>query len=53
MVARAERQGRFSLFDELPDGVYNPGLFRGTAGIGYGLLRVAFPDLLPSVLSLA
>ncbi|MCA9656465.1 MAG: type 2 lantipeptide synthetase LanM family protein [Myxococcales bacterium] len=53
VVARAERQGRFSLFDELPDGVYNPGLFRGTAGIGYGLLRVAFPDLLPSVLSLA
>ena len=27
-----------------------PGLFMGTAGIGYGLLRLAAPDLLPSVL---
>lgn len=52
IVARAERLGHFSLFDELPDGVPNPGLFRGTAGIGYGLLRVAFSERLPCVLAL-
>lgn len=30
--------------------VYNPGFFGGMAGIGYALLRLAQPDVLPSVL---
>ena len=34
----------------LPRQVDNPGFFQGTAGIGYELLRMARPDLLPSVL---
>jgi lantibiotic modifying enzyme len=27
-----------------------PGFFQGSAGIGYGLLRLAAPDRLPSIL---
>ncbi|MGK7874458.1 MAG: type 2 lanthipeptide synthetase LanM family protein [Xenococcaceae cyanobacterium] len=50
IVARAERTGSFNLFDNLPQSVYHPGFFLGTAGIGYELLRLAEPDLLPSVL---
>ena len=35
----------------LSNGVEQPGLFLGLAGIGYGLLRLARPDLVPSVLA--
>ena len=31
--------------------VLQPGLFRGSAGVGYGLLRLARPDMVPSVLA--
>jgi type 2 lantibiotic biosynthesis protein LanM len=31
--------------------VYDPTLYRGAAGIGYGLLRLCYPELLPSFLS--
>ncbi len=36
----------------LPLQVENPGLMTGLAGIGYGLLRLAAPDKIPSVLIL-
>lgn len=36
-----------------PLGVESPGLMTGLAGIGYGLLRIAVPDRVPSVLALA
>jgi lantibiotic modifying enzyme len=36
----------------LPSGVESPALMNGFTGIGYGLLRQAVPDQLPSVLSL-
>ena len=35
----------------VPNGVQTPGLMTGLAGIGYGMLRVAHPEL-PSVLSM-
>ncbi|MEU6075481.1 type 2 lanthipeptide synthetase LanM family protein [Micromonospora sp. NPDC047074] len=35
-----------------PDEVVTPGLLTGLAGIGYGLLRLAFPAQVPSVLLL-
>jgi type 2 lantibiotic biosynthesis protein LanM len=35
-----------------PLGVETPGLLAGLAGIGYGLLRTARPDMVPSVLML-
>ncbi|QRN93727.1 type 2 lantipeptide synthetase LanM family protein [Archangium violaceum] len=37
----------------LPRGTETPGLLMGLAGIGYGLLRLAAPERVPSVLSLA
>jgi type 2 lantibiotic biosynthesis protein LanM len=36
----------------LPQGVEVPGLMTGLAGIGYGLLRMAMPERVPSVLLL-
>lgn len=36
----------------VPDGVETPGLMTGLAGIGYGLLRLAEPEHVPSVLVL-
>jgi type 2 lantibiotic biosynthesis protein LanM len=50
VISRAERTGGFTLHPMLPRQVDNPGFFQGKAGIGYGLLRMARPDLLPSVL---
>jgi type 2 lantibiotic biosynthesis protein LanM len=50
IVTRAENTGTFALHPLLPRGVYSPGFFQGTAGIGYELLRIAHPDALPSVL---
>ncbi|WP_414543910.1 type 2 lanthipeptide synthetase LanM family protein [Nostoc sp. CCY0012] len=50
VLARAKQVGAFYLFPELSSDVYNPGFFQGTAGIGYELLRLAYPELLPSAL---
>jgi lantibiotic modifying enzyme len=49
LVARL-REGRW--YCGIPGGVETPGLMTGLAGIGYGLLRLACPDQVPSVLSL-
>jgi type 2 lantibiotic biosynthesis protein LanM len=37
----------------VPSGVESPGLMTGLAGIGYGLLRIAEPVRIPSVLTLS
>ncbi|HYO68888.1 MAG TPA: lanthionine synthetase LanC family protein, partial [Archangium sp.] len=37
----------------LPRGTETPGLLMGMAGIGYGLLRLAAPERVPPVLTLA
>lgn len=47
---RAAQTGSYRLFANLPDRAFSPGFFQGTAGIGYGLLRLAYPERLPSVL---
>lgn len=44
---------RNGLLSGLPMGVESPGLMTGLAGIGYGLLRLAHPESVPSVLALA
>jgi lantibiotic modifying enzyme len=49
IVTDAQLAGGYQ-FLKLPNSVFNPGLFQGTAGIGYELLRLV-EDLLPSVLS--
>jgi type 2 lantibiotic biosynthesis protein LanM len=50
-VINRQKMNRAYYFDShLHDYVYSPSFYRGTAGIGYQLLRLAFPDILPSVL---
>ncbi len=53
LVAKAEETGGYQLFSNLPNSVFNFSFFQGTTGIGYGLLRLAYPEILPSVLLLA
>ena len=48
LVARARRRGAYS---GATDPCFTPHLLQGVAGIGYELLRVAHPGLVPSVLS--
>jgi lantibiotic modifying enzyme len=50
ILTRAEQRGVFLLNPALPGGVSHPQLFQGLAGLGYTMLRVALPDMLPSVL---
>lgn len=50
VVESIDRQGWLS---GIPLGVESPGLMTGLAGIGYGLLRLAAPEQVPSVLLLA
>jgi type 2 lantibiotic biosynthesis protein LanM len=50
VVAHAKQKGAFRLIPGLSGSVYSPGFFQGIAGIGYELLRLAYPDQLPSVL---
>ncbi|MEB3342866.1 type 2 lanthipeptide synthetase LanM family protein [Okeania sp.] len=47
VVARAEYKGHYG-YGPILD--FHPGFFQGAAGIGYQLLRLAYPDQLPSVL---
>ncbi|GAB3121326.1 type 2 lanthipeptide synthetase LanM family protein [Streptomyces calidiresistens] len=49
LLGRVERHGHRC---GTPDHVPSPGLLSGLAGIGYGLLRLAFPTEVPSVLLL-
>ncbi|MEC4895937.1 MAG: type 2 lanthipeptide synthetase LanM family protein [Oscillatoria sp. PMC 1051.18] len=49
-IWRSRHTGGYQLFGNLPQTTFNPGFFQGTAGIGYELLRLAYPEILPSVL---
>jgi lantibiotic modifying enzyme len=48
-VHRASRCNGYALFEGLPTKAFTPGFLRGTAGIGFELLRLECPQL-PSVL---
>lgn len=50
VLANAAKRREYKLFGNLPNHVFSPSFFQGTAGIGYQLLRLAYPELLPSVL---
>ena len=52
LLAQASSANGYQLFANVSRDAYSPGFFRGTAGIGYQLLRLARPALLPSVLLL-
>lgn len=47
VITRAEQKGHFG-YSSILD--FHPGFFQGASGIGYQLLRLAYPDQLPSVL---
>ncbi|HET7620614.1 MAG TPA: type 2 lanthipeptide synthetase LanM family protein [Gemmatimonadaceae bacterium] len=51
MVRRSRAAGAYRLSVSPGAQIYDPSLYRGTAGIGYGLLRLCHPELLPSFLS--
>lgn len=42
---RALSDGMYDLLAKEPGGIFSPGLFQGTAGIGYLFLRIAFDDI--------
>jgi type 2 lantibiotic biosynthesis protein LanM len=50
LVRRASHLGDFHVVTNLPRQANNPGLYQGCAGIGYELLRLAFPERLPCIL---
>ncbi len=50
LVKRVHRTGRFQVLSDSVDRPFVPGFFKGIAGIGYELLRLAEPANLPSVL---
>lgn len=50
MLTRAGQREAFTFDSVLPGWIARPQLFYGTAGIGYTLLRLAQPDVLPSPL---
>jgi type 2 lantibiotic biosynthesis protein LanM len=50
VFSRAEPDGRYSLAFDTARAFLKPSLFRGTAGVGYQALRIAFPHAVPSVL---
>ncbi|HEY4592075.1 MAG TPA: lanthionine synthetase LanC family protein, partial [Thermoanaerobaculia bacterium] len=51
-VARSREQGGDYLWSGKADGRFVPSFFTGAAGVGYALLRLARPSLLPCVLAL-
>ena len=51
VMRRAQKSGRFTLFNSQNEEVFNPGFFQGLSGVGYALLRQAYPDQLPAVLN--
>ncbi len=50
MIARAGSRGEYRLGFDTASCAVKPSLFRGTAGVGYQLLRIAHPADVPSVL---
>ncbi|MBD2338899.1 type 2 lantipeptide synthetase LanM [Calothrix sp. FACHB-156] len=52
VIERAKLNGEYYFSSHSYKSAYSPSFFRGDAGIGYQLLRLAFPASLPSVLTL-
>ena len=50
VVRRATQTGQYQLLGNFQNSVFSPCFFQGSAGIGYQLLRLAYPEALPSVL---
>lgn len=52
-LTKAYQKGSFTLKCGLHPSIHFPSFFHGTSGIGYELLRLAHPNVIPSVLLLA
>jgi type 2 lantibiotic biosynthesis protein LanM/predicted ribosomally synthesized peptide with nif11-like leader len=50
LAGEAKRLGGYRLYGRLPRGAINPSLGQGLAGIGYQMLRTAYPERFPSLL---
>lgn len=50
VLKRKQFQGEFILSHKKTKNEMEHSFFKGLSGIGYGLLRIAYPDDLPSVL---
>ncbi len=50
VLQRASKTGHFALLTGYGKDFFNPGFFQGVSGIGYALLRQAYPNEFPSVL---
>ncbi len=50
VMEKARINGNFMLFHNVSQDIFNPGFYQGLSGIGYVLLRLAYPDDLKSVL---
>ena len=49
-VQQAQQRGGYQLLGDLSTVAFNPGFFQGMAGIGYQLLRLAYPARFPVIL---
>jgi type 2 lantibiotic biosynthesis protein LanM len=50
VVKAAIQNGAYGLQAHLSDNLHSPSFYKGAAGVGYQLLRLANPNLMPSVL---
>jgi lantibiotic modifying enzyme len=50
LIARARKRQGYALLPGRHEQSFSPGFFQGLSGVGYGLLRAADPDEVPSVL---
>jgi len=50
VILAAEKRGHFNIMLGSKDNIANIGFFQGLTGIGYSLLRQAFPDKFPCIL---
>ncbi len=50
VIERAETDGHYHCVNHGLTNVYTPSLFHGTAGIGYEILRLAYPERIESIL---
>jgi type 2 lantibiotic biosynthesis protein LanM len=48
---KMEKRGRFDVFHDPGIDLFHLGFFQGLSGIGYELMRVAYPDRLPFILA--
>lgn len=51
VMQRASANGHFTLFTDDIGDFFNPGFFQGMSGVGYEILRLAYPVKVPSVLA--